>query len=125
MNSKNKVGDMMDNFSTLNQILERKLQSLIDNLFSTMPKPQRDFYLDMIYGILRSKSLLISDILRELNEDKSLIQTIKRLNTNISKYFFDNIKITNLANLFPKENHSITLFVDDTDIIKPSWIHLY
>lgn len=123
MNSKNKVGDMMDNFSTLNQILERKLQSLIDNLFSTMPKPQRDFYLDMIYGILRSKSLLISDISRELNEDKNLIQTIKRLNTNISKYFFDNIKITNLANLFPKENHSITLFVDDTDIIKPYGIH--
>lgn len=123
MNSKNKVGDMMDNFSTLNQILERKLQSLINNLFSTMPKPQRDFYLDMIYGILRSKSLLISDISRKLNEDKNLIQTINRLNTNISKYFFDNIKITNLANLFPKENNSITLFVDDTDIIKPYGIH--
>ena len=87
--------------------------------------PQRKFLRDVLFGLLASRSTMLSEIGRALDEDKRLIHTEKRLSENLKSKRFDDEKIRarylkHVAPLLKQKGHRVpTIAVDGTDIAKP------
>lgn len=111
----------MINFTTNTYELKRDFINFSEKISNGLNKPKTKFIMDMQYGIAKSKSCLISNVSRELDEDIKLNYTIERLCDNLNsmteeecKIIYDNY-INEVINLFPEE--PIVLF-DDSDISK-------
>ena len=78
------------------------------------------FYLDMVYGILKSKSIVLNDIAHSLNEETSLKKVNERLYKNLMRIpdivERHNMIKTGLSYMREKEK---VFLIDDTDIMKP------
>lgn len=87
--------------------------------------PQKKFLRDALFGLLASRSTMLSEIGRALGEDKRLIHTEKRLSENLKSKRFDDEKIRrqylrHIAPLLKQKGHRVpTIAVDGTDIAKP------
>lgn len=110
----------MSNFNILFQSLIRDIERVLKQVFPTVSKPKYHFYLDMVFGILKSSSLVLNDIAHALNEKSTLKKVNYRLQRNLNNPI-DNIFFTNFINLcltyMNKED--LTFIVDDSDIAKP------
>lgn len=100
---------------------KRNLITNIEKLTVGLSKSRKKFYGDILYGISKSKSPILSEIARALEEDIELISTIKRLSRNASesddlKNFHDNY-LNTLQSAIP-ENPLV--IVDESDIVKPN-----
>ena len=115
----------MSNYSKLIDRYDRYFLYYIDKIISILPKPNRKFYIDIVYGIIKSKSIIISDVAHSLNEKILLKKTIERLtkflNTEIDKGLQNNKYRLNLS-LMNTEKLKTFIF-DDTDVIKPYGKH--
>lgn len=109
----------MSNYSKLIYSYDRYFFIYIDNLIKHLPKPTRKFYIDIVYGILKSKSILLSNISHSLNENILLKKTIERLsrllNSDIDSFLQYNNYFFNLSLMNKELKHFI---VDDTDVVK-------
>lgn len=63
--------------------LIEKMKNLIRKIVGKSPGRQFKFYLDMMYGILKSKSIVLNDIAYSLNEKTSLKKVNERLYKNL------------------------------------------
>lgn len=112
----------MNNYTTNTYELKRNIVNLL-NVFcenSDYYFAQRKAVYDLTYGVMKSKSLLISEIARALNEPISIHSVITRLDRHIlderftvdlfSKGYVDLVK--------SMLGDDIVVLVDDTDIIK-------
>lgn len=73
----------------------------------------------MIYGISKSKDILLSSISEHLNEKTKKLNTIDRLSNNLSKDLSPSID-ENYSNIAMDSLGDTPVFlVDDSDIIKP------
>ena len=79
------------------------------------------FVCDMVYGILASKSSLLSEIGRNLNEKISLRKTITRLSRNLND-FNDGEELFGeyLNSIKNRYNDKSVLIIDGSDIVKPA-----
>ena len=111
----------MINFTTNTYELKRDFVKFSEKISNGLDKCSYKFILDMQYGIAKSKSCLISEISRSLDEDIKLNYTIERLCDNLNKFNADEEKIiknnyiNEIKSLFSEE--PIALF-DDSDIAK-------
>ena len=111
----------MINFTTNTYELKRDFVKFSEKISNGLDKCSYKFVLDMQYGIAKSKSCLISEISRSLDEDIKLNYTIERLCDNLNKFNADEEKIiknnyiNEIKSLFSEE--PIALF-DDSDIAK-------
>lgn len=92
----------------------------LEKIIMQFDKPTRKFYINIIYGILKSQSIILSDIVHSLNEKitpkKSIERLSRFLNRNFDLEFSDNL-IKVALTMMPK---TFKIFsVDDTDVIKP------
>ncbi len=78
----------MINYTTLNSNLKRGILKFSEKISKIFTRPEMKFICNMIYGILASKSCLLSEIGRNLNEKISLRKTVTRLSRNLND--FDN-----------------------------------
>ena len=112
----------MNYFTTDLYELKREILNFSKKVSSGLDKPKTKFLSDMLYGIFKSKSCLISEISRELDEKVKLKNTIERLCDNLNNLSEEEFKIIDdnyikvVKKKFPKEN-PIALF-DDSDIAK-------
>lgn len=111
----------MINFTTNTYELKRDFVHFSKKISDGLNKPRTKFIMDMQYGIGKSKSCLISEISRALDEDTKLSYTIERLCDNLTnmtedeeKIIYDNY-IDEIKDLLHDE--PIALF-DDSDIAK-------
>lgn len=97
--------------------LIRLIQGVLDDVVTKKSKPTYHFFLDMVFGIMKSSSLVLNDIAHALNEDIPL----KKTNTRLYKNLLKNHDISLRHNLISAGNAmSNHLFiVDDSDIVKP------
>lgn len=56
----------------------------LNKIMGHLSKPKTKFYIDIVYGILKSKSVLLSNIAHSLNEKILLKKTIERLSNFLS-----------------------------------------
>lgn len=111
----------MINYNTLNNNLKRGILRFIEKISKKLNRPAMKFVCDMVYGMLASKSCLLSEISRNLNEKIPLRKTIARLSRNLND--FDDVEelfeefLNSIKNRY---NDKSVLIIDGSDIIKPA-----
>ena len=110
----------MDERILLCSHLIEKMKTIIKKVTGRTSGRQYKFYLDMLYGILKSKSIVLNNIAHSLNEDTTLKKTNERLYKNLMR----NPEITERYNLIKiglsyMRDEEKVFIIDDTDIVKP------
>ena len=109
----------MSNFSKLIDRYDRFFLYYLEKIILSFDKPTRKFYIDMIYGILKCQSIILSDIAHTLNEHILPKKTIERLSRFLDRPFDINCRnsfLKKTLSLMPKDLKVFS--VDDTDVIK-------
>ncbi len=109
----------MNNFTTNTYEMKRDIVKFSKKLCKNSDKPETKFVTDMIYGISKSKDVLLSSIAEALNEDTKKAYTINRLSDNLVSDLSASID-DNYNNLVMDALGDTPVFlVDDSDIVKP------
>lgn len=108
------------NYFTMNTYqMKREIVNFSKKICENSNRPLSKFVTDMIYGISKSKDILLSSIADALNENSKKIYIIDRLSDHLSSDFFETIDI-NYSNLVMNSLGEMpTFLLDDSDIIKP------
>ena len=109
----------MDNFTINTYEMKREIYNFSQKICKGSSKPENKFITDMIYGISKSKDVLLSSISSALNENTKKINIIDRLSNNLSVDLNENLD-KNYCNLVMDSLDENPVFlIDDSDIIKP------
>ncbi len=109
----------MDNFTINNYEMKRDIINFSKKICEGASKPESKFTMDMIYGISKSKDVLLSSIAGALDEDTKKAYTIDRLSDNLSNDLSNSID-ENYCNLaMDSLGENPVFLIDDSDIIKP------
>ena len=109
----------MNNFTTNTYEMKREIVKFSKKICKNSKKPELKFVTDMIYGISKSKDILLSSIAEALNENTKKAYTIDRLSDNLATNLNSSIE-DNYSNLVMDSLGDNPVFlVDDSDIIKP------
>lgn len=109
----------MNNFTMNSYEMKRDLMKFSEKITKNVSKPEKKFISDMIFGISKSGTVLISEIARSLKEEIKLNNTIERLCDNLAS--FDNKEII-MKNYYQEVSKVIgdepVVLFDDSDITK-------
>ena len=75
----------MVNSTSITYRLKRKICCFTNKISRKLSKPDRKFTADMVYGILASRSCLLTDISDQLHETVHKANTVKRLSNHLSE----------------------------------------
>lgn len=109
----------MTHFTSFTYQLKREILSFSNKISKCLPKPDRKFFADMIYGILASKSCLLTDISDKLLEPSKKLNTVDRLSGHLVKGTPKEALNTYLALLKKWCPAHPVIHIDDSDIVKP------
>ena len=109
----------MANSTSITYRLKRKILSFTNKISLSLSKPDRKFTADMVYGILSSKSCLLTDISDQLHESSRKANTVKRLSNHLAAgtpasaaaFYLRTVK-----KLVPSEP---VVLIDESDVVKP------
>ena len=110
---------MNESILLCHNILE-KIKKLVSKIVGKNTGRQFKFYLDMTYGILKSKSIVLNEIAFSLNEDTSLKKVNERLYKNLMRIpdINERHNMIKVGLSYMREQEKVFL-VDDTDVMKP------
>jgi len=111
----------MVNYNRLAGKLKEDLAVFSQKISREMKCPVKKFILQMLYGILESNKVHLSEIARSLEENTSLKKTIDRLSKNLSSFDGKENIMENYIQLVKKEinEKSSVIIIDNSDITKP------
>lgn len=101
---------------------KRSIFNFASKLTTGLQKPNKDFILDMVYGLVKAKSVLLSNIARALEEPIEAIQTIKRLSNRMDDFHETSELLENYEEMikpFLQQGDNLIL-VDNSEIVKPA-----
>lgn len=109
----------MNDFTINNYEMKREIVNFSKKISKECNKPESKFVLDMIYGISKSKDILLSSISNALDENIKKAYTIDRLSENLACDLDSSID-KNYCNLVMDSLGDTPVFIiDDSDIVKP------
>lgn len=112
----------MTNYTTETYQMKRGILNFCENISDGTYKSTKKLTSDITYGILSSKSCLLSEISRGLKENIKLCNTIDRLSSNLANTDKDEIEkiknnyYTKVMKYLPEEY--VTVLNDDSDLNK-------
>lgn len=114
---------MKDSILLCHNTLE-KIKNLVSKIVGKSTGRQYKFYLDMIYGILKSKSIVLNDIAHALNEETSLKKINERLYKNLMRIpdINERHNLIKAGLTYMREKEKVFI-IDDTDVMKPYGKH--
>lgn len=111
----------MINYTTLNSNLKRGILNFSEKISKNFSRPVMKFICNMIFGILASKSCLLSEIGRNLNEKISLSKTVTRLSRNLNEFDGgEELFEAYLKSIKNRYDDKSVLIIDGSDITKPA-----
>jgi len=113
----------MTNSTTDTYEIKRKIMNFSNKLTRDAGKVQTKFVGDMIYGLAKSRSVLLSDISDALMEPIKKVNTIERLSKNLMTELDQSIKVNYDHEVKNFLGESPVILVDDSDVIKPHGLH--
>lgn len=113
----------MTNSTTDTYEIKRKIISFCNKLTKDAGQVQTKFVQDMVYGLVKSKSVLLSNISDALIEPIKKINTIERLSNNLMNDLSPTIKANYNNQVNKALGESPVILVDDSDVIKPHGLH--
>lgn len=99
--------------------LKRKILTFTNKVSRTLPKPDRKFAADMVYGILASKSCLLTDISHQLHETTHKVNTVKRLSNHLSEGTPAPAAASYLRTVKKLLPSDPVILLDESDVVKP------
>ena len=109
----------MYNFTTNTYEMKRDIYNFSQKICNGSSKSENKFVTDMIYGISKSKDILLSSIASALNEETKKINVIDRLSNNLALDLGENLD-KNYCNLvMDLLDENPVFLIDDSDITKP------
>ena len=110
----------MNNNSTLIGQLKRDLLNFSEKISAGLNRPTMKFIANMLYGLIVSQSIMLTDIGRALNEDISLKKTEDRLSRNLKPLCQDIGSIQNryIEEVKPSVDDRTIFCIDPSDICK-------
>ena len=115
----------MSHYNTFNEAIyttKRSIFNFTSKLSKGMQKPNRNFMMDILFGLGKGKSVLLSNIARALEEPIETIQTVKRLSNRLDEFHEEDKLLTNYEESikpFLNEKDNLIL-VDASEIVKPA-----
>ena len=109
----------MSYFTTNTYQLKREIVNFSKKICKNSNKPTSKFVTDMLYGISKSKDILLSSISEALDENISKINTIDRLSNNLSLDLDESIFLNYYNLAFDALGDEPVFLVDDSDVTKP------
>ena len=111
----------MINYTTLNSNLKRGILNFSEKISKKFSRPDMKFICNMIFGILASKSCLLSEIGRNLNEKIPLRKTVTRLSRNLNDFDGgEELFEAYMKSIKNRYNDKSILIIDSSDITKPA-----
>ena len=111
----------MINYTTLNSNLKRGILNFSEKISKKFSRPDMKFICNMIFGILASKSCLLSEIGRKINEKISLSKTVTRLSRNLNDFDGgEELFEAYLKSIKNRYDDKSVLIIDGSDITKPA-----
>ena len=109
----------MSDYTTKTYQMKREILSFSQKISKGCARDKQKFTADMIYGLLATKSCVLSEIAHELQEPIRKKNTIDRLSRQLAEGT-EHKTILNYSRLVKKCLPEAPLvFVDDSDVIKP------
>ncbi|MCF1618461.1 hypothetical protein LQF63_12725, partial [Tetragenococcus koreensis] len=100
--------------------VKRDFFQFSQKLAQGLAKPDQKFIFDMVFGIVKSRSPLLSDIARALEEDTRLLYTVKRLSNRGADFDdFQGLHQNYLQSIQSHLQEDMLVIVDNSDITKP------
>jgi len=100
--------------------LQGKLYDLVYFLSKNLSRPETKFVLQMIQGIIKSKSCIVRQISKILEEDISVKKTSERLRNHLSTDGLGNEIQQSILKISARRiNKNTIIAMDDSDLIKP------
>ena len=109
----------MNNFTTNTFQMKKEIINFSKKISKNSSKPETKFVMDMIYGISKSKDVLLSSISEALNEKTKKAYVIDRLSNNLSCNLDNNIDKNYCNTVIDSFGENPVFIIDDSDIIKP------
>ena len=111
----------MVNYNRVAGKLKEDLAVFSQKISKGMKCPAKKFILQMLYGILESNKVHLSEIARSLEENTSLKKTIDRLSKNLFSFDGKENIMKNYIKLVKKEinEKNCVIVIDNSDITKP------
>ena len=109
----------MNNFTINNYEMKRDIVNFSKKISSGCSKPESKFIMDMIYGIAKSKDILLSSIADALDEKTKKAYTIDRLSDNLSKDISPTVEENYIQLAMDNLGENPVFIVDDSDVTKP------
>ncbi|MEN1970085.1 transposase [Lentibacillus sp. N15] len=113
----------MSNHNTFNQSIyttKRSIFHFASKLAQGLQKPNKNFILDMLFGLAKGRSVLLTKIARALEEPIDAIQTVKRLSNRLDEFHETSELLENYEEMikpFLQEEDNLIL-VDNSEIVK-------
>ncbi len=98
---------------------KRKIVNFSKSLVPKENKVERKFVADIIFGILSSKSVILSDMAKALKEPIKVVNTVERLGQNLEKDLSPQIDENYTRQIVKNIEEDPVILVDDSDIVKP------
>ncbi|MDF2700813.1 MAG: hypothetical protein K0Q49_2376 [Haloplasmataceae bacterium] len=110
----------MNNYTTDLYEIKRENINFSKKLTNGLGQVESKFITEMIYGITKSQSIILSNISDALHETIKKINTVERLSRNLDKELSKEQLYCNYMNEVNKVIHEEpVVLVDDSDVIKP------
>jgi hypothetical protein len=110
----------VNNYTRFIYEMKRKVSNFSKNISNKLSKPKSKFIAQMIYGFLKSQSVLLSEISRALKENILLKKTIERLSRNLENFDDQKELIEEyIRKIKPHINENTVFCCDKSDLVKP------
>ena len=109
----------MTHFTSITYQMKREILSFSNKISRHLSRPDKKFFADMTYGILASKSCLLTDISDQLHENSKKVNTVERLTRHLDKGVPPAARQSYLSMVRSMAPSDPVIFIDDSDIVKP------
>ena len=109
----------MLNSTTNIYTLKREILTFSNKISKHLSKPDKKFSADMIYGMLASKSCMLTDIVEQLHENTKKINSVERLSRHLEKGISQKATVSYLQTIKKWVPDEPVIHIDDSDVTKP------
>lgn len=110
----------MNHFTTNTYKMKREILNFSKKISKNLKKPEQKLIADMNYGLLASKSCLLTDIADQLHEPIKKINTVDRLSKHLQKGIPKTALCNYLSFIKTLCPSNPIIHIDDSDVIKPN-----
>ena len=96
-----------------------KIEGFLAEFSRGLSRPEQKFLRDLVFGILHSRSALLSEVSRALSGEKSLRTIYERLDLNLGRYDLTLPYIRAQSKMLARVDESYLFIFDPSEIVKP------